>query len=44
MTPGMLDSEMIEDTAKTVNEAIKDSLQVYPIINNCAGGNVPLIP
>jgi hypothetical protein len=38
---GMLDSEMIEDTGKIVNEAIKDRLQVYLIINNRAGGNAP---
>ena len=43
MVPGMLDSEMIEDTAKIVNEAIKDRLQVYLIINNRGGGNAPLI-
>jgi len=41
--PGMLDSEMIEDTAKIVNEAIKDKVQVNLIINNRAGGNAPLI-
>jgi uncharacterized protein YecE (DUF72 family) len=43
MIPGMLDSEMIEDTAKIINEAQKDKVQVYPIINNRAGGNAPLI-
>jgi hypothetical protein len=43
MVSGMLDSEMIEDTNKIVNEAIKDRLQVYLIINNRAGGNTPLI-
>jgi hypothetical protein len=43
MVPGMLDSEMIEDTAKIVNEAIKDKVQVNLIINNRAGGNAPLI-
>jgi len=41
--PGMLDQEMIEDTAKIVNEAIKDKVQVNLIINNRAGGNAPLI-
>ena len=41
--PGMLDPEMIEDTAKIVNEAIKDKVQVNLIINNRAGGNAPLI-
>jgi hypothetical protein len=35
--------EMIEDTAKIVNEAIKDKIQVNLIINNRAGGNAPLI-
>jgi hypothetical protein len=39
----MLDSEMIADTAKSVNEAQKDNVQVYLIINNRAGGNAPLI-
>ena len=43
MIPGMLDSEMIEDTAKIVNEAIKDKVQVNLIIKNRAGGNVHLI-
>jgi hypothetical protein len=43
MVPGMLDSEMIEDTAKIVNEAPKDKVQVNLIINNRAGGNTPLI-
>jgi hypothetical protein len=42
MIPGMLDPEMIEDTAKIVNEAIKDKVQVN-LINNRAGGNAPLI-
>jgi len=37
----MLDPEMIEDTAKIVNEAIKDKVQVNLIINNQAGGNAP---
>ncbi len=41
--PDMLDPEMIEDTAKIVNEAIKDGTQVNLIINNRAGGNAPLI-
>ena len=43
MGGGMLDSEMIEDTAKIVDEAIKDKVQVNLIINNRAGGNAPLI-
>ena len=34
---------MIEDTAKIVNEAIKDKVQVNLIINNRAGGNAPRI-
>jgi hypothetical protein len=44
MVSGMLDSEMIEDTLKIVNEAIKDKIQVNLIINNRAGGNAPLTP
>jgi len=43
MVPGMLDPEMIEDTAKIVNEAIKDKVEVNLIIKNRAGGNAPLI-
>ena len=43
MVSGMLDPEMIEDTAKIANEAIKDKVQVNLIINNRAGGNAPLI-
>jgi hypothetical protein len=35
--------EMIEDTVKSVNEAIKDKIQVNLSINNRAGGNAPLI-
>jgi hypothetical protein len=34
---------MIEDTAKIINKAIKDRLQVNLIINNRTGGNAPLI-
>ena len=41
--PSMLDSEMIEDTAKIVNEATKDKVQVNLIINNHTSGNAPLI-
>jgi hypothetical protein len=43
MIPGMLDPENFEDTAKIVNEAIKDKVQVNLIVNNRAGGNAPLI-
>jgi len=39
----MLDPEMIEDTAKIVNEAGKDKVQVNLIINNRAGNKDPLI-
>ena len=43
MIPGMLDPEMIQDTARIVNEALQDKIQVNLIINNRAGGNAPLI-
>lgn len=43
MVIGMLDPEMIENTGKIINEAIKDKVQVNLIINNPAGGNAPLI-
>ena len=36
---GMLDPEMIEDTAKIVNEAQKDKIQVDLIISNHASGD-----
>jgi hypothetical protein len=39
----MLDPEMIEDTAKIVNEAQKDKVQVNLIISNRPRGNAPLI-
>jgi hypothetical protein len=38
-----LDPEMIEDTVKIVNEAIRDGARVNLIINNRACGNAPLI-
>jgi hypothetical protein len=40
---GMVDPEMIEDTAKIANEAINRQSQVNLIINNRAGGNAPLL-
>jgi hypothetical protein len=43
MVSDMLDPEMIEDTGKLVNEAIKDKVRVNLIINNRDGGNAPLI-
>jgi uncharacterized protein YecE (DUF72 family) len=43
MVPGMLDPEMIEDTARIVNGAIEDKVQVNLIINNRVGGSAPLI-
>jgi uncharacterized protein YecE (DUF72 family) len=39
----MLNQEMIEETAKIVNEAIKDRAQLNLIINNRAGNKDPLI-
>jgi hypothetical protein len=43
MVSGMLDPEMIEDTAKIVIEPTKDKVQVNLIISNRAAGKVPLI-
>jgi hypothetical protein len=43
MIPGVLDPEMIQDTARIVNEAVQDRIQVNLIINNRAGGNAPPI-
>jgi hypothetical protein len=41
MVPGMLAPEMIEETAKIVNEAVKDKVQVNLIINNRTGSSAP---
>ena len=38
-----MSGEMIEDTVKIVNEAIKNKMHVNLIINNRADGNAPLI-
>ena len=43
MVDGMLDPDMIEDTVKVVNEAIKDKIRANLIINNRVGGNAPFI-
>jgi hypothetical protein len=43
MVPGMLDPEMIEDTAKIINEALNDRYRVSLIINHRTGGNAPLM-
>ena len=43
LVTGMMDPEMVEDTAEIVNEAMKDKVQVNLIINKRAGGNAPLI-
>jgi hypothetical protein len=39
MVPGIADPEMDENTARIINEAIKDKVQVNLIINNRVGGN-----
>jgi hypothetical protein len=39
MGSGKLDPETVEDTAKIVNDAIKDKYQANLIINNRARGN-----
>ena len=40
LSPGMLDPEMIEGTAKIVNATVKDKVKVnLIIINTRAGGN-----
>ncbi len=43
MVSGMLDPEMIDDTVKIVNEAIRDKIRANLFINNHAGGHAPLI-
>jgi hypothetical protein len=39
----MLDPRMIEDTVQLIREALRRERQIAIIINNCAGGNAPLI-
>jgi hypothetical protein len=43
MVEGMLNSQMIEDTAQLIREAVKREKGIAVIINNRAGGNGPLI-
>jgi hypothetical protein len=43
MIPDMLDSEMIEEVAEIVNEAIKEKVQVNLSINNRGGRNALLL-
>jgi phosphoheptose isomerase len=43
LASSMLDPEMIKDTVRIVNEAMRDNTQVNLIINNRAEGNAPLI-
>jgi len=40
---GMLDLETIEDTVRTVNEAMRDNTQVNRIVTTRARGNTPMI-
>ena len=42
MVPGMQDPEILEDTAKIVNPAMNNKIQVNLIINNRAVDGVPL--
>ncbi len=39
----VLDPEMIEDTVKIVNEAMKEKIQVNLIIKNRIGGHASLV-
>jgi hypothetical protein len=41
MMSGVLNPEMIEDTAKMIKEAVTDNVQVNNIINDRAGGKTP---
>jgi hypothetical protein len=40
---GMLHQEMVQDTVSLMTTGIKEDVQTNIIINNRAGGNVPLI-
>jgi uncharacterized protein YecE (DUF72 family) len=43
LVDGMLDPQMMEDTLRIIQEAIKRQRRIAVIINNRAGGNAPLI-
>jgi len=43
MVDGMLDHDMVEDTASLMLRGIEKDVQMNFIINNRAGGNAPMI-
>ncbi len=43
LVEGMLSPEMVKDTVELMREAIGQGVNINVIINNRAGGNVPLI-
>lgn len=43
MVDGMLDHDMVEDTASLMWRGIEKDVQMNVIINNRAGGNAPMI-
>jgi uncharacterized protein YecE (DUF72 family) len=43
LVDGMLNSKMVEDTCRIIQEAVRREKRIAVIINNRAGGNAPLI-
>jgi len=43
LVEGMLQPDMVRDTAEIMREAIQDGVETNIIINNRAGGNAPTI-
>ena len=43
MKDGMMNPEMVHETAELMGRAIEDDARINVIINNRAGGNAPLI-
>lgn len=43
LVDGMLNLQMVDETAELMSTAIKEHIQINVIINNRAGGNAPLI-
>ena len=43
LVEGMIQNEMIEETAELMGKGIKQGIKINVIINNRAGGNAPMI-
>jgi len=43
LVDGMMQQEMVEETAELTGKGLKEGVKIYVIINNRAGGNAPMI-